>query len=99
MTQKGILATIDSNGRIQLQPLGELNEAEFLGIGIFIINSMQTEIGFQLVQNHKLLYAGMKQILEDHLQDKEREKCSKESFSESSPSSASGQSIENSPTS
>ena len=97
MTQKGILATIDNVGQIQIQPLGELNQAEFLGIGVYIINSMQTDLGLQLLQNHKLLYAGMKKILEDNLKDKESEQCSKESSSGSSPSLDSGQSTENFP--
>ncbi len=96
---KGINLTI-KDGRIHLEVIGDINEAEFLGFGAYITsvpirNNLHALSGSQ--QKVAEVLHTMSQVITAADKQKEPQSCSKDCCSEYLPSEDSGLSTESSP--
>ena len=96
---RGIILTITESGQVASQIMGELNEAEFLGLGTYLSNVLMKDGIMALSRTQMAEIDALQkliQALEEMRGEKESESCGTESCSDCSPSSDSGQSSENS---
>lgn len=98
---RGVLITITESGRIQSQMMGQLNEAEFLGIGAYLSNVLIKDGLVSLSRAQIDEMRALERIAEamDMMRRDEtkEESCGTELCSDSSPSQGSGQSSESCP--
>ncbi len=98
---KGILLTITESGRISQQIMGNLNEAEFLGLGSYLSTVIIRDGIIALSNNQVSSLSALDQmtsaieLMQKNLVEGD-ESCGKESCSDCSPSEDSSQSSENS---
>jgi len=91
---KGVILTIENSGKVKSQIIGTLNEAEFLGLGVYLTNVLMKDGIIALSQNQMATAKTLQQFISDIQRKKEEEKCGKECCSDCLPLSDSGSSSE-----
>ena len=97
---KGIMLTIEENGRVKNQIMGQLNEAEFLGLGTYLTNVLMKDGILALSQNQIATAESLQRVMAtlevmQEVKAEEEEECGKELCSGSCHSQDSGPSSEN----
>lgn len=97
---RGIILTIEESGRIKSQMMGNLSEAEFLGLGVYLTNVLMKDGILALSKNQVVTVETLQQLISkvEEMKEapKEEEQCGKESCLDCLHSEDSSQSSESS---